>query len=82
MIFDAVNRICVVSSIYLTKKEMQHIERSQVMDQFRLYWFKGMSVTATLHIFLNQVSKMCETSSPKGNDAHLRALGSRYYACP
>ena len=22
------------------------------------------------------------TSSPKGNDAHLRALGSRYYACP
>ena len=60
MIFDAVNRICVVSSIYLTKKEMQHIERSQVMDQFRLYRFKGMSVTATLHIFLNQVSKMCE----------------------
>ena len=26
----------------------------------------------------------CTTSSPKGNDAHLRALyiGSRYYACP
>ena len=23
-----------------------------------------------------------KTSSPKGNDAHLRALGSRYYACP
>ena len=23
-----------------------------------------------------------QTSSPKGNDAHLRALGSRYYACP
>ena len=26
--------------------------------------------------------KFIETSSPKGNDAHLRALGSRYYACP
>ena len=24
----------------------------------------------------------CKTSSPKGNDAHLRVLGSRYYACP
>ena len=23
-----------------------------------------------------------KTSSPKGNDAHLSALGSRYYACP
>ena len=23
-----------------------------------------------------------KTSSPKGNDAHLRALCSRYYACP
>ena len=34
------------------EKETQHVElseRSQVMDQFHLYRFKGMSVTSALH---------------------------------
>ena len=33
---------------------------SQVTGQFGLYRCKGMSVTAALHIFCSQVSKMCE----------------------
>ena len=33
-------------------------------------------------INLAEVEKTKQTSSPKGNDAHLRALGRRYYACP
>ena len=34
-------------------------ERSQVMGQFRLYQYKGMSGTVALHIVCNQVSKIC-----------------------
>ena len=42
------------------KKETQHIKLiySQVDHKFRLYRCKGMSVTAALHIFRSQWSKM------------------------
>ena len=35
-----------------------------------------------LRKILRRGERASETSSPKGNDAHLRALGRRYYACP
>ena len=33
--------------------------KSQMIGQFNLYQCKGMSVTATSHMFCNQVSKLC-----------------------
>ena len=33
-------------------------ERSQAMEQFRLYWFKGMSVNVTYHIFASRSKNM------------------------
>ena len=50
--------------IYPTKsnplRRTNHLtRRSQVVNQFRLYRCKGMSVTAALHIFRNQGSKKC-----------------------
>lgn len=39
--------------------------RSKVMDQFRLYRCKGVSVTASLHIFLNQGSNVKKRSDHK-----------------
>ena len=33
-------------------------------------------------LYSNKDDTLSETSSPKGNDAHLRALGRIYHACP
>ena len=48
-----------------TRRTDQLSGRSQVIGQFRLYRYKGISGTAALHIVCNQASKMCRRKLAK-----------------
>ena len=45
--------------------------RSHVIGQFRLYICKGMSGAVVLHIFCNQVSKMCKRKLAMNQVGHI-----------